>query len=165
MNMSRPILPNGTTAKQASTPHALDQLLAAIYARVSTTDQADHGFSLPYQLDATLAMAQREGYTVPDTYMLQDDYTGMSLNRPQLTQSRALVQQGLVQAVYVYDLDRLSRRLAHQLLLAEELEQAGVTLRIVTMPEDAKTPESRMFTHMRGVFAEYERAKILERTR
>ena len=163
--MSRPILPNGTTARQASPPQLNGQRLAAIYARVSTTDQADHGFSLPYQLDATLAMAQREGYTVPDTYMLQDDYTGMSLNRPQLAQLRTLVQQGLVQAMYVYDLDRLSRRLAHQLLLAEELEQAGVTLRIVTMPEEAKTPESRMFTHMRGVFAEYERAKILERTR
>ena len=39
-----------------------------------------------------------------------------------------MVQQRLVQAVIVHDLDRLSRKLAHQLLLSEEFEQAGVVL-------------------------------------
>jgi site-specific DNA recombinase len=75
-----------------------------------------------------------------------------------------LVQQRLVQAVFVYDLDRLSRKLAHQLLLSEEFEQTGVALRIVTMPEGAKTPESQLLSNVRGIIAEYERAKILERT-
>jgi len=39
-------------------------------------------------------------------------------------------------------LDRLSRKLAHQLLLSEECEQADVALPIVTMPDSAKTPEA-----------------------
>jgi len=75
------------------------------------------------------------------------------------------VRQRLVQAVFVFDLDRLSRKLAHQLLLSEEFEQADVALRIVTMPDRATTPEAHMLVNMRGVFAEYERYKILERTR
>jgi site-specific DNA recombinase len=58
----------------------------------------------------------------------------------------------------------LSRKLAHQLLLSEEFEQAGVALRVVTMPEDIKTPEAQLLTNVRGIIAEYERAKILERT-
>jgi site-specific DNA recombinase len=66
--------------------------------------------------------------------------------------------------VIAYDLDRLSRKLAHQLLLSEELEQAGVALHIVTMPDGAKTPETQLLANVRGIIAEYERAKILERT-
>jgi hypothetical protein len=37
------------------------QRLAAVYARVSTADQADRGFSLPTQLEACQVMAQQEG--------------------------------------------------------------------------------------------------------
>jgi site-specific DNA recombinase len=70
----------------------------------------------------------------------------------------------LVAAVIAYDLDRLSRKLAHQLLLSDELEQVGVVLRIVTMPETTKTPETTLLSNVRGIIAEYERAKILERT-
>ena len=47
---------------------------------------------------------------------------------------------------FVYDLDRLSRKLAHQLLLSEEFEQASVALRIVTMPDGAKTPEAQLLS-------------------
>ena len=65
---------------------------------------------------------------MPETHVFVDDYTGTSMNRPQFKQLRDLVQQLLVQAVIVHDLDRLSRKLAHQLLLSEEFEQAGVAL-------------------------------------
>src|SRR5262244_975128 len=159
MNMSRPILPNGKTQKQADT-----QKLAAIYARVSTAEQADRGYSLPTPIEACHALAQQEGYTVPDTHVFVDDYTGMSLNRPQFTKLRDLVRQRLVHAVIAYDLDRLSRKLAHQLLLSEEFEQAGVAVHIVTMPASEKTPEHQLLANVRGIIAEYERSKILERT-
>ncbi len=161
--MPKPILTNGILTHQVSRP--TDTLkIAAIYARVSTTDQADKGYSLPTQLEACQAMARQEGYAVPDTHVFVDDYTGTSLNRPQFTQLRDLVRQRLVQAVLVHDLDRLSRKLAHQLLLSDEFEQAGVVLRIVTMPEGTKTPEAQLLSNVHGIIAEYERAKILERT-
>src|SRR5215813_7712733 len=114
MNMSKSILPNGTTSRQAS-PQTDPLRWAAIYARVSTTDQADKGYSLPTQIEACQAMARQEGYTVHETHIFKDDYTGTSLNRPQLQQLRALIQARLIQAVIVYDVDRLSRKLAHQL--------------------------------------------------
>jgi site-specific DNA recombinase len=120
---------------------------------------------LPTQLEACVAMAKLEGYAVPDGHIFQDDYTGTSLNRPQFTQLRDLVRQRLVSAIFVYDVDRLSRKLAHQLLLDEEFEQAGVTLRVVTMPQGDKSPEGQLMAHIKGVIAEYERTKILERTK
>jgi site-specific DNA recombinase len=140
------------------------QQIAAIYARVSTTDQADKGYSLPTQIAACQALARQEGYTVPESHIFIDDYTGTSLNRPQLAPLRDLVRQQLVQAVFIHDLDRLSRKLAHQLLLSEEFEQSGVALRIVTMPAGATTPETQLLSNVRGIIAEYERAKTVERT-
>jgi len=162
--MSKTILPPATLSRQSAS-QADTTKLAAIYARVSTTDQADKGYSLPTQLEACQAMAQQEGYIVPDTHVFVDDYTGMSLNRPQFIKLRDLVHQRVVHTVIVYDLDRLSRKLAHQLLLSDEFEQAGVALHIVTMPATEKTPESQLLSNVRGIIAEYERAKILERTR
>ena len=58
----------------------------------------------------------------------------------------------------------MSRKLAHQLLLSEEFEQASVALRVVTMPDGAATPEAQLLSNVRGIIAEYERAKISERT-
>jgi site-specific DNA recombinase len=154
-----------THGPQVSAPSASNgQRIAAIYARVSTTDQADKGYSLPTQREACLALARQQGYTVPETHIFQDDYTGTSLRRPGLTAVRDLVQQGLIQAVLVHDIDRLARKLAHQLLLTEEFEQASVALQSVTMPDGAKTPEQHLLANVKGIIAEYERAKILERT-
>jgi site-specific DNA recombinase len=159
--MSTSSVPHTAAPRQSSRQ---TQPVAAVYARVSTADQADRGYSLPTQIAACQGLAQQKGYTVPDTHIFVDDYPGASLNRPQLTRLRDLVRQRLVRALFVYDLDRLSRKLAHQLLLIEEAEDAGVALRIVTTPDEAKTPESQLLAHVRGSIAEYERAKLLERT-
>src|SRR2546426_10469491 len=102
--MQRAIVATGPATAQASRPTDTPQI-AAIYARVSTTEQADKGYSLPTQLAACQAMAQQEGYTVIDTHVFIDDYTGMSLNRPQFTPLLALVRQRLVQADFVLDRD------------------------------------------------------------
>ena len=64
----------------------------------------------------------------------------------------------------MYDPDRLSRNLGHQLLLAEEFERVSVKLLIVSHPLE-QGPEGWLFFQMRGALAEYERAKTLERTR
>ena len=49
-------------------------------------------------------------------------------------------------------------------MLAEEFERAGVKLLIVSHPLELG-PEGWMFFQMRGALAEYERAKLSERTR
>jgi site-specific DNA recombinase len=64
----------------------------------------------------------------------------------------------------VYDPDRLPRNLEHQLLLAEEFEQASIMLLIISHPLE-QGPEGWRFFQMRGALAEYERAKTQERTK
>ena len=138
------------------------QAFAAIYARVSTEDQGK-GFSIPTQIEACQKLAEREGYTVPETSVLIDEgISGTTMDRPQLRKLRDLVNTRAITAVIVYDPERLSRNLGHQLLLAEEFERADVNLLIVSHPLE-QGPEGWLFFQMRGALAEYERAKILER--
>jgi site-specific DNA recombinase len=140
-----------------------DMKYAAIYARVSTEDQGK-GFSIPTQIEACQKLAAREGYTVPDAFVLIDQgISGTTMDRPGWRRLRELVQAHAIAAVIVIDPDRLSRHLGHQLLLAEELEQAVVQLVIVSHPLE-HGPEGWLFFQRRGALAEYERAKLLERT-
>jgi site-specific DNA recombinase len=156
--MSKPIVANGHRSTQAAsnTPR-----IAAIYARVSTEDQGK-GYSIPTQIEACQRLAQHEGYLVPQDYLIKDEGSGTTLERPGLCLLRKLVRTNIVAAIIVYDPDRLSRNLGHQLLLAEEAEKAGIKLLIVSHPLE-QGPEGWLFFQMRGALAEYERAKILER--
>src|SRR5262245_14177495 len=95
------IMPTGKASASIVTPivslraSGLQQdKIAAIYARVSTTDQADKGYSLPVQIEACQRLAQHHGYTVPEHYIFVDDYTGKSLNRPQFTLLREVISEG-----------------------------------------------------------------------
>src|SRR4030095_5513397 len=137
-----------SSVSHTAVPRQSPETYAAIYARVSTADQADKGYSLPTQIEACQALAHQEGYSVPDTHVFVDDYTGTSLNRPQFTKLRDLVHQRLVPGGFVYDVGRMSRKMWDQLLLSEEFEQAGVSLRVVTMPDGAKTPEAQLLTNV-----------------
>ncbi|MDP2949208.1 MAG: recombinase family protein [Chloroflexota bacterium] len=137
---------------------------AALYVRVSTEKQAER-YGIASQVEALVRRAQDNGLVVmPEGRPLIDDgYSGESLDRPAMNRLRELVRQRLVDVVLAYDPDRLSRRLSDLLLLADELEAHGVKLEFITQ-EVEWSPEGRMFFQMRGVLAEYERAKIRERT-
>ncbi len=95
-----------------------------LYARVSTDEQAEKGYSLPTQLEACRKYAQVHGLDV--VCEISDDYTGTSLDRPGLDQLRGMIARREVEAVIVYTSDRWSRKLAHMLILREEFMLAGV---------------------------------------
>lgn len=134
----------------------------AIYTRVSTDIQAEHGYSLETQIAACREAAQRLGADVIQEY-IDDGYSGAYLERPALDALRDALHAKTYDVVICYTPDRLARRLSHQLLLTEEIEKSGATLQFVS-GEYKDTPEGRMLLQMQGVFAEYEREKIRERT-
>ena len=135
---------------------------AAIYARVSTEEQVGNT-SLRGQLDACREYAQRQGYIV--TKEVQEDFTGTRLDRPGLSEVREMLARGELQALVVYEADRLSRKLGHLLLLQEEFDRISADLLFVNSQDDTTSPEGRMFFQMRGAFIEYEKTKITERFR
>ena len=135
---------------------------AAIYARVSTKIQAEHGHSIESQVAACKTKAAEIGALTTREYV-DDGFSGAYLERPALDRLRDAMRDHLHDAVIVYDPDRLSRNLAHQLLLTEECEKLNVKL-IFVSTEIQDTPEGKMLYQMRGVFAAYEREKFRERS-
>ena len=60
--------------------------------------------------------------------------------------------------------DRLARKFALQAVLLEEFTKQHVEVVFLNSPHGESSPESNLLVHMQGMIAEYERAKILERT-
>ena len=138
--------------------------VAAIYARVSS-DRQKENHTIASQLAALTEYAEAHGYQVPAEWRFQDEgYSGATLLRPGLEAVRDLAAAGHLQAVLVYSPDRLSRKYAYQVLLAEELSRCGVELVFLQAPSGT-TPEDRLLVQFQGMIAEYERAQIAERSR
>src|ERR1700676_2669848 len=137
---------------------------AAIYARVSS-DRQKENHTIASQTAALIQHAETQGYTVPSEWVFQDEgYSGASLLRPGLEAARDLAAQGHIEALLVHSPDRLSRKYAYQILLAEEFNRQGVELIFLKAPSGA-TPEDQLVVQFQGMIAEYERAQIIERSR
>lgn len=120
------------------------------YARVSTDDQATAA-----QLDALRAAGCER--------VFEERASGGRWDRPEL--HRMLDQLRLGDVVIVWKLDRLSRSLKDLLSIMEKVDAAGAGFRSLTEAIDTTTPAGRMMMQMVGVFAEFEREMIRERTR
>ncbi len=136
---------------------------AILYPRVSTDEQAEHGYSLDTQLEALREYAQRHGLEIAAE--LSEDYTGTRLDRPQLDKARAMLAAGQADAIVFHTADRMTRNLAHSLLLREEWQRLGVDVHTVTRGKSENTAEARMTENIEAVFAEYWREKIIEGSR
>ena len=145
----------------ANTSVPLPANCAVLYARVSTDEQASN-YSIASQVEAGRRYAAARGLEVVGVF--EDVASGSSLGRPRLTELRDLVHTGAINSVIVYALDRLSRTLAHMLLLRDELRSAGVALHFVNKGEAGESPEARLFDQIEGAFAEFERLRIAERS-
>ena len=65
----------------------------------------------------------------------------------------------------VYSPDRLARKFAYQALLIEEFARAGTRVEFVNTAPRGDSPEDQLLVQFQGMFAEYEKAQIMERFR
>jgi site-specific DNA recombinase len=77
---------------------------------------------------------------------------------------RDLVAMAAIDVVYVHAPDRLAGSYAHQAVLIEEFARAGAEVVFLNRPI-GQTPEDTLLLQLQGMFAEYERARIVERSR
>jgi site-specific DNA recombinase len=138
-------------------------LRAAIYARVSTDKQERQATIASQLADVRQAIADAGSVLVRE-YM-DDGYSGELLDRPDLDRLRDDAKQKAFEELWIHSPDRLSRKFIHQGLLQEEITRHGIRIVYFNRPEAKDTPEERLLENVQGVIAEYEKAKILERTR
>ncbi len=136
----------------------------AIYARVSSDQQAQEG-TIDSQLAALRERVTADGLRLSEELAFIDEgYSGANLIRPGLEQLRDVVALTGLGRLYVHSPDRLARRYAYQVLLMDEFQQAGAEV-VFLNRELGHNPEDELLLQVQGMIAEYERAKILERSR
>jgi len=137
---------------------SLETLRAAIYARVSTTDQNN-----ALQIRELTEYAERRGWEVNGVY--QDQLSGTAASRPGLDRLMADARRRRFDIVLVWKLDRFGRSLLHCVSTIQELTNLGIRFIAVSqgLDTDRSSPTSQLLTHILAAVAQFERELIRER--
>lgn len=137
----------------------------AVYARVSS-EQQEKEETIASQMEAIAQYAKEGGIVYDDASdaFLDEGYSGTVLRRPGLDKLLDRVHEGCYDQVLVFDPDRLARNYGHQIMLIEEFQGNGCEPVFIRRPI-GQGAEEDLLLQMQGVIAQYEHAKIKERTR
>lgn len=135
------------------------ELRAAVYARVSTTDQTPET-----QLGELREYVARRSWLVSAEYV-DEGVSGSRTSRPALDRLVRDAKSRRIDVVVVWALDRLGRSLGHLVGLIDDFGALGVDLAVYTQPIDTTTPSGRLTFQILGAVAEFERSMIRSRVR
>ncbi|APH70598.1 recombinase family protein [Aquibium oceanicum] len=155
--------------KSPASAKSIRKLRCAVYTRKSTEEGLEMEFnSLDAQREACeayIASQKAEGWVlIPEPY---DDggFSGGTLDRPALKRLLADIEDGRIDVVVVYKIDRLSRSLMDFAKLVEVFDRGGVTFVSVTQSFNTTTSMGRLTLNILLSFAQFEREVIGERIR
>lgn len=133
-----------------------------IYARLSVTKE--ESVSIERQLESCRRYAEARGWKIVGEYI--DDGVSASVNKPEDRKGWAslLAARGF-EAVVIWKVDRLARRVLDFLHADEALRDRGAGLVAVEDPIDMTSPQGRAFAVMLAVFGEMEAEAIRARVR
>jgi site-specific DNA recombinase len=141
----------------------------AVYTRKSTEEALDQEFNT---LDArreageayVLSQKHQGWECIADRY---DDggFSGANMERPALKRLLGDIDAGKVDAVVVYQVDRLSRSLLDFATMMEAFEKRQVSFVSVTQQFNTASSMGRLVLNVLLSFAQFEREMITERTR
>jgi DNA invertase Pin-like site-specific DNA recombinase len=131
----------------------------AFYLRVSTAGQ-----TVENQRQDLQRVADQRGWELVETY-IDHGISGAKGRdkRPALERLCKDAARGRFDIVAAWAIDRLGRSLSHLAAMLEELQQLRVGLYLHQQAIDSSTPAGKAMLAMCGVFAEFERAMLVER--
>lgn len=145
------------------------KLRCAIYTRKSSDEGLDQAFnSLDAQREACeayIASQRSEGWVLVRDQYDDGGISGGTLDRPALKQLLDDIEDGLVDVVVVYKIDRLSRSLMDFSKLVEVFDRNGVTFVSVTQSFNTTSSMGRLTLNILLSFAQFEREVTAERIR
>ena len=138
---------------------------AVVYARVSSEEQAKHGFSIENQKKVCCEFAQKNGYNV-DKIFVDEGKSAKNLDRPEIQElmNYCAKKKNNIEAVIIWRLDRISRNNTdYHGVLRPLLAKKGIKLLSAT-EANVETIEGELMRNIGMSFAEYERQVIGART-
>lgn len=140
----------------------MENIKVAIYARVSTAEQAEEGYSIDAQIELIKSRCTLEGKTVVAVYA-DRGISGKSITkRYELQKLLEDSKQNVFDEVIVWKTNRLARNMLDLLQIVRTLEENNVTFKSMTEPYDTSTPTGKLMMNMLGSISEFERTTILE---
>ncbi len=144
-------------------------LRAAVYCRKSSEEGLEQSFnSLHAQREACEAFVtsqRHEGWTCRPAHYDDGGYSGGSMDRPALQRLLQDVEDGSVNVIVVYKVDRLTRSLADFAKIIEILDAHRVSFVSVTQQFNTTTSMGRLTLNVLLSFAQFEREVTGERIR
>jgi site-specific DNA recombinase len=138
---------------------------AAIYARVSTEEQATQGYSIQAQLEELRRYAQFQQLDILGEYV-DEGASGKSISgRIEMKRLLKDVQKGMFDFVLFYKLDRIARDLKDALEISDILDQNNVKMYVHVEKIDTSTSSGKMYFQIMGSVAEFERNTIVDRVK
>mgnify|MGYP005748398789 CR=1 FL=1 len=134
----------------------------AIYARVSTSEQADDGYSIDEQLRLLHEWCERQGYVVYKEYSDRGISGKNVKGRPALRELIHDAKKKEFDIVLVWKMNRLARNILDLLNLVKIFEQKNIAFRSYSEKYETETPTGQLQFHMMAAIAEFERANIAE---
>lgn len=127
---------------------------AALYARVSTEEQAKEGFSITAQIDEIRKYCERNDIEIVSEYV-DEGKSGKSISgRPQMRKLLTNAGQNKFDVLVIYKIDRLARKLKDVLEINDTLERKNVRLISLNEQVDTTNPFGRASFQILGSFAE-----------
>jgi len=139
-------------------------LHVALYARVSTEDQAERE-TIQSQVQVANALCPAMNLTIVESYL--DDGVSGTIPLEQRPQGARLLEdaaQSKFEQIVVYRLDRIGRKALVILSAWEALKQRDVALHSLTEPFDTAQPFGGFVMGILAMVAGYERDSIVSRT-
>lgn len=134
----------------------------AIYARVSTEEQAEHGYSIDAQLDTLKNFCKMQQKVIVNEYV-DRGVSGKSMEgRFELKRLLRDAKNGEFDEVIVWKINRLARKTIDLLKIVDTLNKHNVSFRSFSENFETQTPMGKFALQMMGAVGKLERNTIVD---